>query len=152
MMPDLYALAEAGGIGDTQPRFLGPAVAPVPSGMLPGLRFVGCSVEDWGGGLVFEQMMWTDGSGYLMIFWQEWPDTAPESGPPVDEGATTLSLDDLQVTVSSRDLGPTDLSTVRFFDGDRALSLEVYALPNLADDAITDIGWIVWTGLPTVAR
>ena len=151
-MPDLYALAEAGGIGDTQPRFLGSAVAPVPSRMLPGLRYVGCSVEDSGGGLVFEQMMWTNGSGYLMIFWQEWPDTAPESGPPVDDGATTLSLGDTQVTVSSRDLGPADFWTVRFFDGDRTLSLEAYALPNLSDDAMTNIGWIVWTGLPTVPR
>ncbi len=147
-----YALAQAGEIRDTHPEFLGLAVAAVPAEYFEQTVYTGCRALTEGG-ITYEAMYWTNGIGSLDISWQEWPEAGDPSAFQPDD-ATTEEVDGVQIIESTKELiiarQLQRINTVRFFDGDRVVSVQTTGLSTLSIDELREIGLILWDGLPDV--
>lgn len=142
--PDLYAAAQAGGVGPAGPMHLGEAVEEIPDPLLSGVLYVGCRTEEVDG-LGFEQMAWTNGIGLLLVSWQEWPDDGdtgmlPFGGSSRQAGVVQVAAMDVTAVERSR--------VVHLFDGFRVVTVGTFSLTTLSIDQVEEIGWAVYDALP----
>ncbi len=146
----LYARATAGEVQDTHPEFLGSAVALVPPEYFEQTVFTYCTSHT-DGGITFEAMSWSNGIGSLDIWWQEWPE-AGDPGAFLTDEVTTENVDGVQIIESSKELiiagGWQRINTVRYFDGNRVVSLQTVGLSTTSIDELHEMGLILWEELP----
>ncbi len=140
----LYSAAQAGEVPSGTPRRLGRAVAAVPPALFSSVLYVGCSAEEVDD-LGFEQMVWSNGIGLLLISWQEWPDDGdmgvlPFGGTSRQAGVVQVAAMDETAVERSR--------VVHLFDGFRVLTVATFSLTTLSIEQAEEIGWAVYDALP----
>ena len=143
----LFESAKAGAVSTEVPPQLGAAVDAVPSTLLGGLIYAGCSVEQIDD-LTFEQMAWTNGIGLLLVSWQEWPGDGvlvgtPFGGESHQAGVVEVSAIDEMAIERTR--------VVHLFDGVRVVTVATYSLTTLSIEQAEDIAWAVYDAIPVDA-
>lgn len=116
----LYRLAESNGEPSTSGLALQSAIQSTSPGVLEGLLLVDVYSDD-GGGLGYERLIYSDGTGDLEIFWQHVPPSA-DLAAMVGQGTVTYA-GDLDVVTESRDVPGTSLRAVRVYNGDIVFSV-----------------------------
>lgn len=139
-----FAVASDGRIPDGVPHHLGPASVGIPSELMVGLRYTGCTAL--GGVSSFEEMAWSNGIGLMLISWFEWPRTTDPSAAPFGGEASQAGI----VQVSRIETGTEDsrMRVVRLFDGLKVLSVSTYGLTTMGIGGVEEVAWAVYDGLP----
>lgn len=139
-----FGVASEGRITDSTPTHLGPASAGIPSELMVGLEYTGCT--SLGGVSNFEEMAWSNGIGLMLISWFEWPRVSDPSSAPFGGEATQAGV----VQVSHIETGTEDsrMRVVRLFDGLKVISVSTYGLTTMGIDGVELVAWAVYDGLP----
>jgi hypothetical protein len=139
-----FGAAAEGRIPDGTPTYLGPASAGIPSDVMVGLQYTGCT--SLGGVSNFEEMAWSNGIGLMLISWFEWPRVSDPSSAPFGGEASQAGV----VQVSSIETGTEDsrMRVVRLFDGLKVLSVSTYGLTTMGIEGVEQVAWAVYDGLP----
>jgi hypothetical protein len=133
-----------GGIPDGKPAILGPASEAIPTDLMVGLEYIGCSALD--GISSFEEMAWTNGIGLLLVSWHEWPRVEDPSSAPFGGNARQAGV--VQVSQLETGSGDAKMRVVHLFDGLKVVSVSSYGLTTMGIDQVEDLGWTVYDGLP----
>lgn len=133
-----------GGIPDGRPAFLGQASDAIPSEMMVGLEYTGCSAL--GPPSNFEEMAWSNGLGLLLISWHEWPKVADPSTTPF--GGTSRQAGVVQVSHVETGTEEARMRVVRLFDGLKVVSVSTYGLTTMSIEQVEEVAWTVYDGLP----
>ncbi len=142
----LYESVKAATPSDVPPQ-LGIAIEAVPSTLLGGLIYAGCSAEQVDD-LTFEQMAWTNGIGLLLVSWQEWPGDGDIIGIPFggishQAGVVEVSAIDEMANERTR--------VVHLFDGVRVVTVATYSLTTLSIEQAEEVAWAVYDAIPVDA-
>lgn len=139
-----YERAVDGAISDGRPRLLGHAAAAIPTDLMVGLEYTGCT--SLGGPSNFEEMAWSNGIGLLLVAWHEWPKVADPTTAPFGGTASQAGV----VTVWQMETGTEDsrMRVVRLFDGLKIVSVSTYGLTTMSIEQVEEVAWAVYDGLP----
>jgi hypothetical protein len=143
-----YERAQAGDVPDGKPAYLGSATGGIPSDLMVGLEYTGCSMLD--GSTPYEQMSWGNGIGLLLVSWHEWPRTDDPSGAPFGGTATQRGV--VQVSRIEQGDETTRVRVVHLFDGLKVVTAYTFALTTMSIDQVEEVAWAVYDGLPLDMR
>jgi hypothetical protein len=142
----LYDRVSSGELRPLVPPILGAAINQTTGAIPSRLIFVDGQAQDVEG-VVFEEMMWTDGIGYVLVFWQEWP---PATDPSVmtQPGASLSSASGIDYVIADKDLAGDRYRLVRIFDGSRVLSVESWNVEDMSVDQLKTLATAIFERLP----
>lgn len=142
----LYEPASSGLAPEKVPPILSAAIADA-DGYLPSrLLLADANVDDTSGVLI-ETMFFTDGRGYILVIWQEWPEGADPS-VMAQPGASVTSVGEIDLVVADRDVGGDSYRLVRMFDGLRVLSVESWNVEDVSVQQMKSLAAAVFGRLP----
>jgi len=140
----MFQSAEAGEIPADVPPQLGLAIESVPSTLLGGVLYLGCSTEEVDE-LTFERMAWTNGIGLLLVAWQELPGDGDLIGVPF--GGSTRQAGVVEVSaIDETAIERTRI--VHLFDGVRVVTVATFSLTTLSIEKVEEIAWAVYDAIP----
>ncbi len=141
----LLASAQAGEISVWRPTQLGKALEEVPPALLDGLLYVGCLSERIDE-LTFESMAWTNGIGFLLVIWQEWP--GDRNLEPIPLGGAVHQAGVVQVsTVDQLVDDKTRTRIVHLFDGRRVVTAATFSLTTLSIERVEEVAWALYDAI-----